>query len=91
MDDRYESVRRLAAGIRRAGWGDVAALLLEAVEPLAPLGAQVLRVLQPGLSLLVAPDELAALADRLEEPGSLAVLRRELSGIADEHREGDGG
>jgi hypothetical protein len=52
--------------------------LLEAVEPLGPLGAQVLWVAQPTLGLWVPREEIATLAQRLEAPGGVAWLREQL-------------
>jgi len=53
-------------------------VLLDAAEPLGPLGAQVLWVAQPTLGLLVPRDEIAALARLLEAPAGVAWLRAQL-------------
>jgi hypothetical protein len=52
--------------------------LLEAVEPLGPVGAQVLWVAQPTLGRWVPHEEITALAQRLEAPGGVAWLREQL-------------
>ena len=52
--------------------------LLEAMEPLGPLGAQMLWVAQPTLGLWVPREEITTLAQRLEAPGGVAWLREQL-------------
>jgi hypothetical protein len=53
--------------------------LLDAAEPLGPLGAQVLWVAQPTLSLFMPRGEITALAQCLDEPGGVAQLREQLA------------
>jgi hypothetical protein len=53
-------------------------MLLDVVEPLGPLGAQMLWVAQPTLGLLVPRDEVASLARLLEAPGGVGWLREQL-------------
>jgi len=60
------------------------AALLEAAEPLGPLGAQMLWVAQPALGVLLPRDEIASLARLLDEPGGVAWLRGRLVGSDDE-------
>lgn len=65
----------------------LAVALLEAAEPLGPLGAQVLWWAQPTLSLFVPRDEIGALARALEAPQGLAWVRAQLTGVGED--EGD--
>ncbi len=51
-------------------------LTLDALEPLGPLGAQLIWVAQPALRLLGAGESLGQLAQALEEPGGIDRLRR---------------
>ncbi|MBZ0300392.1 MAG: hypothetical protein K8J31_11645 [Anaerolineae bacterium] len=69
MSDWIQQVktRGLAAPLR---------VLLDVLEPLGPLGAQVLYVAQPASALLGAADTVAQLAEALEEPGGVERLRR---------------
>ena len=73
--------QRLARWSRRlhaAHLDGLVGALLEAAEPLGPLGAQVLWVAQPTLGLWVPREEITALAQRLERPGGVAWLREQL-------------
>ncbi|NDJ76284.1 MAG: hypothetical protein GYB65_08485 [Chloroflexi bacterium] len=52
--------------------------LLEALEPLGPLGAQVLWIAQPTLGLLLPRDEIGSLARLLDRPDGMAWVREQL-------------
>jgi hypothetical protein len=71
----YEQYDWLRAA-RADGWGDWLGLALDALEPLGPLGAQLIWTAQPALSLFVRRDALTALAQSLESPGGIEALRR---------------
>jgi hypothetical protein len=60
------------------GWGDFLSLAFDALEPLGPLGAQVLWTAQPALSLFVSRSTLHSLAQALDEPGGMERLRQQL-------------
>lgn len=60
------------------GWGDWIGVALDVLEPLGPLGAQLLWTAQPALSLFVNRDMIGALAQTLEEPGGVERLRHQL-------------
>lgn len=64
--------------LRRLGLDGIAAALLEAAEPLSPVGAQVLYVAQPALSLFVPAARVGRLARRLEDPAAVARFRAQL-------------
>jgi len=66
--------------LRAAHLEALAAALLEAAEPLGPLGAQMLWWAQPTLSLFVPRDEIGALARALEDPQGIAWLRAHMVG-----------
>jgi hypothetical protein len=65
---------RLAAHAHARGWAHLLRLLLPMLEPVAPLGAQVLYVGEPALNVLGARGWLRDLAQVLETPGGLAEL-----------------
>ncbi len=62
--------------LHRVGLDGLASTLLEALDPLAPLGAQVLYIAQPTLSLFGSRDAAGDLARVLETPGGMAWLRQ---------------
>lgn len=71
---------RWAVRLQAARLDGLVDALLEALEPLAPLGAQALYVAQPTLGLVMARDEIVALARLLETPGDVDWLRAVLIG-----------
>jgi hypothetical protein len=82
--------RRLAGWsvrLRAAKLEGMVGALLDAAEPLGPLGAQVLWFAQPALGLFVSADEIDGLASLLDDPAGVAWLRAELTG-ADRKSEG---
>ncbi|MEP0763250.1 MAG: hypothetical protein HRF48_11000 [Chloroflexota bacterium] len=89
--EQLPDAERLAARLSQwgqrlhaAGLGGVIAALLDAAEPLAPLGAQALWVAQPALGLLLPRDAVADLARVLDAPGGVAWLRERLATAQDE-------
>jgi hypothetical protein len=70
--DEYHWIRQM----KERGLGGALRLTLDALEPLGPLGAQMLYVAQPALGLFGAGDALHRLAQALEEPGGIDRLRR---------------
>jgi|AMZC01.1.fsa_nt_AMZC01000528.1_3 hypothetical protein len=93
LDEPFAPAERLAA--RLAVWrgrlratplADLLTLLLDVSEPLGPLGAQVLWVAQPALSLMVSREAVADLAQVLERPGGVAWLRAQLAAESEEER-----
>ena len=63
--------------IRARGWGDALSAVLDILEPLGPLGAQLLWIVQPAGRLIDGGSEaLGGLAQALEEPGGIERLRR---------------
>ncbi len=67
--------------VRLRAWGldGLVAALLEAFEPLSPLGAQVLYVAQPTLGLFVSRDSVGQWARLLEDPSNMVWLRERLT------------
>lgn len=51
-------------------------VLLDVLEPLGPLGAQMLYIAQPASRVFGASDGVRQLAETLEEPGGIERLRR---------------
>ncbi len=74
---------RWARQIRAARLDGPVGALLDAAEPLGPLGAQLLWIAQPALGLLVPRDEIGSLARLLDAPGGVAWLREQLAGPDD--------
>ncbi len=65
--------------VQARGWGDVLSAALDILEPLGPLGAQMLWIAQPAAHLIGGwGDGVASLAQALEEPGGVERLRRML-------------
>jgi hypothetical protein len=80
LRSRWES--RLAVWQTRLhAWGleGVVAALLEAAEPLGPLGAQALYVAQPTLGLFLSREAVGQWAHLLEDPANVAWLRDRLT------------
>lgn len=85
---------------RLAGWGErlrawgldgLVAALLEAAEPLGPLGAQALYVAQPALGVFLPAESVGRWARALEDPATLAWLRAGLTAAnPDEEGPSDG-
>jgi hypothetical protein len=71
--------------IRARGWENALSTALDILEPLGPLGAQVLWVAQPAARVIGGWGEaVSGLAQALEEPGGIARLRRLLDEDEDE-------
>lgn len=64
--------------VKTRGLGRALSVLLDALEPLGPLGAQILWVAQPVSGLFGASKAVGELADALEQPGGIEDLRRRL-------------
>lgn len=60
------------------GLGHALSVALDVLEPLGPLGAQVLWVAQPLLGIMVSSEALSSMAQALEEPGGIERLRQQL-------------
>jgi len=75
-------------GDRLRAWGldGLASALLEAAEPLSPLGAQALYVAQPALGVFLPRESVGRWARLLEDPANLARLRARLLGPDDSPR-----
>jgi len=74
-------VPRLSHWLHRMGLEGFAAALLEAGQPLAPLGAQLSYMAEPLLDGLGLP--LAEVGQLLEDPRRLEALVRSLNGVED--------
>lgn len=68
------------ATLQRRGWSDPLCTLLDALEPLGPVGAQLVWAAQPALRLIGvrSQDALSALALALEQPGGVQLLQAQL-------------
>lgn len=64
----------IAETIQRRGWRLPALMALEAGRPLALVGAQLLWLAQPALSLFIAASAVGQFARLLEEPAALDKL-----------------
>ncbi len=72
------------AHVRTNGWGAPVHLLLDVLEPLGPLGAQVMWVLQPALGVFVQRETLQHIAQTLEDPAAMQALRQQLDDTPDD-------
>jgi hypothetical protein len=81
-----QRIVRWSAALRAMGLDGLAGTFLDAVEPLGPLGAQILWVAQPTLGLVMPSDEIDGLARLLDEPDGFAWLRAEFTGSIGEDR-----
>ena len=79
-----DRLARWSQRLHAARLDGLAGVLLDAAEPLSPLGAQLLWIAQPALGLVVPREEIASLARLLDEPGGLAWLRAHLVGPDEE-------
>jgi hypothetical protein len=78
LTDRPDPALEWAGALRVRGWGDALLTALEACEPLMPIGAQMLWIAQPALSLFGGGAVAGALARLLETPEGVAALRAQL-------------
>ena len=65
--------------VKSRGLDSTALLLLDAIEPLAPVLAQSLWMAQPFATPFNARDAVAELAEALETPEGVTNLRRQLA------------
>lgn len=80
--------------IQARGYSPALRLLLDVVEPFAPLAAQCCYIVQPAATLLGGQRWLTDLAQQLEEPGGVAALRQQMDALetasTSKTAEGDG-
>jgi hypothetical protein len=67
-----------AQQIQARGLGHALSVALDVLEPLGPLGAQLLWVAQPLLGVFIKPETLTSMAETLEAPDRLEALRQYL-------------
>jgi hypothetical protein len=65
------------------GLGHVLSVALDVLEPLGPLGAQVVWASQPVLGLWIKRETLGDVARALETPGGVEALRQQLETQSD--------
>jgi len=74
--------------IRARGWSDAFSTALDVLEPLGPLGAQLLLIAQPAAHLIGGwGDAFGALAEALEAPDGIEKLRKALDEDQEERNE----
>jgi hypothetical protein len=71
--------------IKVRGLGGAFGVFLDILEPLGPLGAQLLWVAQPTLRVFGAGETLNEVAQALEEPGGIERIRSLLNDIDNEN------
>lgn len=64
--------------IKAQGMAEPLKILLDAIEPIAPLAAQMLYVMQPALGALGMHDAAGELARAFDEPDGIDALRQQL-------------
>lgn len=70
--------------IKARGWARALSLLVDAIEPLGVLGAQVLYTAQPAMSVFGLGETVRGLAAALETPEGIAALRAALDDTPDD-------
>ena len=83
MDEKSEEqlligIQQWRTRLEQSGLSGALDVVLTILAPLAPLGAQLLYVAQPTLSLFMSRATISALAQLLETPDGLAQLRANL-------------
>lgn len=73
-----EPAENWLAPIKTRGWQSAMHTLLNVIEPIGPLAAQMLWVLQPVATLLGGDALVKGLAQALDEPGGIEDLRKQL-------------
>jgi hypothetical protein len=74
MNDEYSWLQHIKA----RGLENILSAALDVLEPLGPLGAQAVWLLQPALGIFVSRTALDNIARALEEPDTLERLRSHL-------------
>lgn len=74
MEQQERVLEQIVATVERRGWRLPALFLLEAGQPLAFLGGQLLFIGQPFLGLFMPRRKLSELATFLETPGTVPLL-----------------
>ena len=78
MDKQPPTRHNWVEAVRLRGWTGAARMLLDVLEPVGPLGAQVLWVFQPLSGVFGWQRAVAEIARALEQPGGVETLRRQL-------------
>lgn len=78
MPDDYRDDLSWLRSWKQREWGAWILTGLDAFEPLAPLGAQIIRVAQPLVGGWVSLERLETLARALETPEGIARIRQYL-------------
>lgn len=86
--DAEPALEEWTRAIKARGLQGAVGLALDVLEPLGPLGAQLVWVMQPVLGIWVKPAMLRTLADALEMPGGLDRLRQQLDDEQDAGQRG---
>ena len=74
MERQEQILEQIVAAVERRGWRLPALFLLEAGQPLAFLGSQLVLIGQPLLGLFMPRQQLSDLAIFLETPGNVPRL-----------------
>ncbi|MEP7287620.1 MAG: hypothetical protein ABI947_17845 [Chloroflexota bacterium] len=75
-----QRLARWSIRLHTSGLDDLVGAFLDAAQPLAPIGAQVLWIAQPALGIFMPPDEIDGFARLLDDPAGLTWLRAGLIG-----------
>ncbi len=70
--------------VKSRNLGDAVGLILDILEPIGPISAQILWVIQPVSGLFGWHDAVGDIAKALEEPGGIDQLRHELKDNSNE-------
>ena len=78
QEDKPEESGDWLENIKARGMGDTLITVLDVLEPIGPLGAQVLWLAQPLLGVFGWHKVTGEIANALEEPGGVENLRQRL-------------
>jgi len=76
--DKQSDVPDWIETVKQRGYGDIFHILLDTIEPIAPIVAQGLWVFQPLAGLWNGTQGVQSLAQLLETPEGIAELRQRL-------------
>jgi len=77
--NKDDPMRTWIEGIKGRGWQGAAQSILDVIEPIAPLVAQVLLVFQPISGVMGGDKVVTTLVEALHTPEGIAQLRQQLS------------
>jgi hypothetical protein len=78
MDEKSSNDTWIEAA-KAHGWDSGLLLMMDVIEPISPLASQMLWVLQPMAGIFGAHEAIREIAEALETPEGLKILRSKLN------------